>query len=275
VLTGCRVGRNCYVATGAIVLQGASIGDDARIGAGSIVHATAALPDHARVGMRHVAVRMADGFLSTPDVEAAREAVAELNFFETAFWGGRSRPSDAARTGHDDAPRRGPWLARRAIRSRRAGMTLLAGFSETEVPVNGTTIKAAVGGDGPPVLLLHGYPQTHAMWHRVAPNLAEHFAVVCPDLRGYGDSAKPESAASHEPYSKRVMAQDQIELMNRLGSTASRWWATTAVHGSPGGWRSITPAPSAGSPSWTSFRPRRSTTASTRSEPRPSGATSS
>jgi haloacetate dehalogenase len=69
-------------------------------------------------------------------------------------------------------------------------MTLLAGFSETEVPVNGTTIKAAVGGAGPPVLLLHGYPQTHAMWHRVAPNLAEHFAVVCPDLRGYGDSAK-------------------------------------------------------------------------------------
>jgi carbonic anhydrase/acetyltransferase-like protein (isoleucine patch superfamily) len=88
VLTGCRVGRNCYVATGAIVLQGASIGDDARIGAGSIVHATAALPDHARVGMRHVAVRMADGFLSTPDVEAAREAVAELNFFETAFGAG-------------------------------------------------------------------------------------------------------------------------------------------------------------------------------------------
>jgi carbonic anhydrase/acetyltransferase-like protein (isoleucine patch superfamily) len=88
VLTGCRVGRNCYVATGAIVLQGARIGDHVRIGAGSIVHATAALPDHARVGMRHVAVRTADGFLSTTDIEAAREAVAELDFFNTAFGAG-------------------------------------------------------------------------------------------------------------------------------------------------------------------------------------------
>jgi carbonic anhydrase/acetyltransferase-like protein (isoleucine patch superfamily) len=88
VLTGCQVGRNCYVATGAIVLQGASIGDHVRIGAGAIVHATAVLPDHARVGMRHVAVRTADGFLSTPDIEAAREAVAELDFFETAFGAG-------------------------------------------------------------------------------------------------------------------------------------------------------------------------------------------
>jgi haloacetate dehalogenase len=95
-------------------------------------------------------------------------------------------------------------------------MTLLDGFSETEVRVNGTTINVAVGGDGPPVLLLHGYPPTHAMWHRVGPTLAEHFAVVCPDLRGYGDRAKPESAAGHEPYSRRVMAQDQVELMNRL-----------------------------------------------------------
>jgi haloacetate dehalogenase len=90
-------------------------------------------------------------------------------------------------------------------------------FSATEVEANGTKINAVHGGAGPPVLLLHGYPQTHAMWHRVAPGLAERFTVVCPDLRGYGDSAKPVSDASHAAYSKRVMAQDQLELMQQLG----------------------------------------------------------
>jgi carbonic anhydrase/acetyltransferase-like protein (isoleucine patch superfamily) len=85
VLTGCRVGRNCYIATGAIVLQGASLGDHVRVGVGAIVHATTALPDHARVGMRHVVVPTANGFLSTASIEQAREAIAELDFFETAF----------------------------------------------------------------------------------------------------------------------------------------------------------------------------------------------
>jgi carbonic anhydrase/acetyltransferase-like protein (isoleucine patch superfamily) len=88
VLTGCEIGRNCYIATGAILLQGASVGDHVRVGAGAIVHATTSLPDHARVGMRHVAVRTADGFISTPDIEKARAAVAELDFFETAFGAG-------------------------------------------------------------------------------------------------------------------------------------------------------------------------------------------
>jgi haloacetate dehalogenase len=96
-------------------------------------------------------------------------------------------------------------------------MTLLAGFSDSQVALGSTTVKAVVGGNGPPVLLLHGHPQTHAMWHRVAPVLAERFTVVCSDLRGYGDSAKPASDESHEPYSKRVMAQDQVELMEGLG----------------------------------------------------------
>jgi carbonic anhydrase/acetyltransferase-like protein (isoleucine patch superfamily) len=85
VLTGCRVGANCYVATGAIVLQGAVLGEHVRVGAGAIVHATTVLPDEARVGMRHVAVPTPDGFLSTADIERAREAVAVLEFFETAF----------------------------------------------------------------------------------------------------------------------------------------------------------------------------------------------
>jgi carbonic anhydrase/acetyltransferase-like protein (isoleucine patch superfamily) len=85
VLTGCEIGSNCYLATGAIVLQGATVGDHVRVGAGAIVHATTALPERVRVGMRHVAVPTADGFLSTADVEQAREAIAAIDFFETAF----------------------------------------------------------------------------------------------------------------------------------------------------------------------------------------------
>lgn len=90
-------------------------------------------------------------------------------------------------------------------------------FSTDQVSANGTTIHVVHGGAGVPVLLLHGYPQTHTMWHRVAPALAQRFTVVCPDLRGYGDSAKPASDETHAAYSKRVMAQDQLELMRTLG----------------------------------------------------------
>jgi carbonic anhydrase/acetyltransferase-like protein (isoleucine patch superfamily) len=85
VLTGCELGGNCYVATGAVLLQGATAGDHVRVGAGAIVHAMTDLPERARVGMRHVAVPTADGFLSTADVERARVAVAAIDFFETAF----------------------------------------------------------------------------------------------------------------------------------------------------------------------------------------------
>jgi haloacetate dehalogenase len=94
---------------------------------------------------------------------------------------------------------------------------LFPGFVDVDVDVGDTTIHAVRGGAGPPVLLLHGYPQTHVMWHRVAPWLAERFSVVCPDLRGYGDSGAPASDDSHAPYSKRAMARDQLELMHELG----------------------------------------------------------
>jgi haloacetate dehalogenase len=94
---------------------------------------------------------------------------------------------------------------------------MFEGFSRRRVSVNGIGINVVVGGGGPPVLLLHGYPQTHTMWHRVAPRLAKLFTVVCTDLRGYGDSDKPPSDATHEPYSKRTMARDQLELMWQLG----------------------------------------------------------
>jgi haloacetate dehalogenase len=96
---------------------------------------------------------------------------------------------------------------------------LLRGFASRRVAVNGVEIHAAVGPkrDGPPLLLLHGYPQTHAIWHKVAPQLAERFNVVASDLRGYGDSAKPATTPDHAPYSKREMAKDQVALMHALG----------------------------------------------------------
>src|ERR1700712_2147057 len=83
--------------------------------------------------------------------------------------------------------------------------------------MDGTRIHAAVGGSGPPVLLLHGYPETHVMWHQVAPTLAEQHTVVLADLRGYGDSARPPSRGDHSTYSKRAMAADQAGLMRHLG----------------------------------------------------------
>ena len=94
---------------------------------------------------------------------------------------------------------------------------LLAGFTRSQVAVTGTDIAVAVAGSGPPLLLLHGFPQTMAMWHRVAPLLTDHFTVVCTDLRGYGDSGRPESGPDHAGYSKRAMAEDQVEVMSALG----------------------------------------------------------
>jgi haloacetate dehalogenase len=94
---------------------------------------------------------------------------------------------------------------------------MLAEFTSERVVVNGVGIHVSHGGQGTPLLLLHGYPQTHAMWHRVAPVLAESFTVVCPDLRGYGDSDKPAGGADHAVYSKRAMAEDQLEVMRSLG----------------------------------------------------------
>jgi haloacetate dehalogenase len=90
-------------------------------------------------------------------------------------------------------------------------------FSMFTVSTSGAKIHGVHGGAGSPLLLIHGYPQTHVIWHKVAPLLAQHFHVICPDLRGYGDSEKPPSAADHYPYSKRAMAQDMAELMTHLG----------------------------------------------------------
>jgi haloacetate dehalogenase len=94
---------------------------------------------------------------------------------------------------------------------------MFEGFERRQITTSGTTINLVKGGDGPPLLLLHGYPQTHVMWHKVAPQLAEHFTVIAADLRGYGDSGKPQGDPQHVNYSKRAMAQDQVEVMQQLG----------------------------------------------------------
>jgi len=96
-------------------------------------------------------------------------------------------------------------------------------FRALQVEIDPTvTINAIVGGSGPPLLLLHGHPQTHAIWHRAAPRLAEHFTVVACDLRGYGDSSKPQGAPDHANYSKRAMAADMVAVMQSLGFATFR-----------------------------------------------------
>ena len=94
---------------------------------------------------------------------------------------------------------------------------MFEGFEHFQVETSDAEINVVRGGQGPPVLLLHGYPQTHAMWHRVAPKLAEDFTVVAVDLRGYGNSSKPFGSEDHATYSKRAMAADGVEVMQSLG----------------------------------------------------------
>ena len=100
-----------------------------------------------------------------------------------------------------------------------ADAILFPGFRSFDVDAGGVSIHGIIGGSGPPVLLLHGYPQTHAIWHRVAPGLAKRFTLVATDLTGYGDSAKPASDATHSPYRKSAMARDQVKAMAALGFT--------------------------------------------------------
>ena len=99
---------------------------------------------------------------------------------------------------------------------------LFPGFETRRIDTGETEIFLRCGGSGPPLLLLHGFPQTHAMWHKVAPRLAERFFLVIPDLRGYGQSATPPSDPEHLAYSKRTMGQDMVRVMAELGHEAFR-----------------------------------------------------
>jgi haloacetate dehalogenase len=101
------------------------------------------------------------------------------------------------------------------------GMTMFENFKRFRLRVTGglddVEIAGVMGGSGPPLLLLHGYPQSHLIWHRVAPALAERFTVIATDLRGYGGSSKPVGRADHANYAKREMARDQVDVMRQLG----------------------------------------------------------
>ena len=94
---------------------------------------------------------------------------------------------------------------------------MFTNFERQVINTQGARINLVKAGTGPPVLLLHGYPQTHVMWHKIAPRLAQEFTVIATDLRGYGDSSKPLGEPDHCNYSKRIMARDQVEVMSQLG----------------------------------------------------------
>src|SRR4051794_22170520 len=96
-------------------------------------------------------------------------------------------------------------------------VAMMEGFSRAEIKTSGARIVTVHGGNGPPLLLMHGNPFTHLSWHKIAPRLAEEFTVVATDLRGYGDSEKPPGGEDHSGYSFRAMAQDQVEVMAALG----------------------------------------------------------
>ena len=115
---------------------------------------------------------------------------------------------------------------------------MFEGFTLERIDTGDAVLRVRHGGSGPAVLLLHGHPRTHATWNMAAPLLARQFTVVCPDLRGYGESSKPATTPDHAPYSKRAMAGDCLALMRKPGTTA----ATT----SRGGWPSTIPTRSGG-----------------------------
>ena len=97
------------------------------------------------------------------------------------------------------------------------GGELMRGFTYRRIDTGGAEINVAIAGSGPPLLLLHGNPLTHVSWHKIAPTLAKSFTVVAPDLRGYGDSSKPDGGPDHADYTFRAMGEDNLAVMRELG----------------------------------------------------------
>ena len=124
-----------------------------------------------------------------------------------------ARQDSSAQAPAAPAPPAAPATAQQAGEMSR----FLPGFTVSKVKTSGTTIHVVKGGQGPPLLLLHGAPQTHITWRLVAPELARQYTVVVPDLRGYGDSGKMPDTPDHAGYSKRAMALDQVEVMKHFG----------------------------------------------------------
>ncbi len=110
-----------------------------------------------------------------------------------------------------------PEVTADSMPAQQAPAEFFSGFKREQIKTSGTTINAVYGGKGSPILLLHGIPETHILWRKVAPLLQQDYFLVIPDLRGYGDSGKPPGGADHFGYSKRAMAQDMVEVMKHLG----------------------------------------------------------
>src|SRR5437762_1412264 len=134
---------------------------------------------------------------------AAAASIAAPASAQTTAVVGEASPADYARD-------RAGW-------GSAAVAALFPGFKHVDMRTKGATIRVRHGGSGPPLLLLHGYPNSHVLWHAVAAKLAQNYHVVCPDLRGYGDSSLPEPGEKLINYSHRVMAEDMIEVMEQLG----------------------------------------------------------
>ena len=113
---------------------------------------------------------------------------------------------------------------------------MLDTFETFTLQREGVRLHGRRGGQGEPLLLLHGHPQTHVMWHRVAPALAQRFSVVMMDLRGYGDSGRPEGGENHKHYTRRAMAADALAFMAHCGTVAFACWPTTAARAWRTGW---------------------------------------
>jgi haloacetate dehalogenase len=111
------------------------------------------------------------------------------------------------------------------------------GFALDHVDVGEATLRVRYGGTGPPIVLVHGHPRTHVTWHKVASELARTHTVVCPDLRGYGQSSKPAPGADFSGYGKRAMARDIHRLMAVWGTSGTPWPATTGAATWRCGWR--------------------------------------